>query len=76
MQCNNSMNSNKGPGFNMGCIPTLFLQRRPELICIYSVEKHSGAAVEGTYPGYVAEMTQHTHVRVDIDPYYNKMVAT
>jgi hypothetical protein len=42
------MNSNKGLGFNMGCIPTLFLQRRPELICIYSVEKHSGAAVEGT----------------------------
>jgi hypothetical protein len=70
------MNSTKGLNVNMECIPTLFVQGRLGRLCIYSVEKHSGAAVEDTYPGYMTEMTRHAHVGVDIDLYYNKIVAT
>jgi hypothetical protein len=36
----------------------LFLQGRLGRLCIYSIEKHLGAAVEDTYPGYMTEMTR------------------
>jgi hypothetical protein len=55
------MNSTKGLSVNMECIPTSFLQRRPDWLYVYSVKKHSGAAVEDMYPGYMIEMTQQAH---------------
>jgi hypothetical protein len=61
MRCTYSMNSTKRLGASIECIPTSFLQRRLGRLCIYSVEKHSGAVVEDTYPGYMIEMTQQTH---------------
>jgi hypothetical protein len=67
------MNSTKVLGVNLECIPTSFWQRRPDRLCIDSVEKHSGAAVEDTYPRYMTEMTQQALVGVDIGPHYNKM---
>jgi hypothetical protein len=69
------MNSTKGLGINTECILTSFMQRRLDQLCIFSIEKQSGAAVKETYPGYMTEMTQ-THVGVNIGPYYNKMAVT
>jgi hypothetical protein len=74
MQCTYSLNSTKRLNGNMECIPTSFLQRRPDRLCIYSVEKYLKAAVEDTYPGYMTEMTRQTH-GVGICPYYHNMVA-
>jgi hypothetical protein len=76
MWCAYSTKSTKGLGVNTECIPTSFLQRRFSRLCIYSVEKHSGATVEDMYLVYMTEMTQQTHMGVGIGPYYNKIVAT
>jgi hypothetical protein len=70
------MNSTKLLGINTECIPISFLQRRLDQLCIFSIEKQSRAAVKKTYPGYMTEMTQQTHVGVNIGPYYNKMTTT
>jgi hypothetical protein len=40
MQYTYLMNSTKRLGVNMECIRTLFLQRRPGRLCIYSIKKH------------------------------------
>jgi hypothetical protein len=73
MQYTYLTNSTKGLGVNTKCIPTSFLQRRFDRLCIYSVEKHSKAVVEDTYPRYMTEMTRHAHVVISIGPYYNKI---
>jgi hypothetical protein len=61
MQCMYSSNSTEILGINTECIPTSFLQRRLGWLCIYSVEKYSKVVVKDTYPGYMIEMTQHSH---------------
>jgi sporulation-control protein spo0M len=75
MRCTYLMNSTKRLGVNTECIPTSFLKRRLGQLCIYSVKKHSGAAVEDTYPGYMTEMTRQVHGGQHIGSYYNKMTT-
>jgi hypothetical protein len=76
MWCTYSTNYTKGLGINTKCTPTSFYQRRLSRLCIYSVEKHLGDAVEDMYQGYKTEMTSQTHMGVNICPYYNNMTVT
>jgi hypothetical protein len=66
------MNSTKRLGVNIECIPTLFLQRRSGWLCIYLVKKHSGAATEDTYAGYMTEMTRQAHEGVRVGLHCNR----
>jgi hypothetical protein len=69
------MNSTKRLGENKECVPTLFLQRGLGRLCIYSVKKHSGAAIDDTYLGYMTKMIRQARVGVGISRHYNKMAA-
>jgi hypothetical protein len=75
MQCTNPMNSINKLGVNKECIPTSFMQRRLGQLYIYSINKHSGAAVEDTYPGYLSKTTRSNLIGIGTNSHSNKMVV-
>jgi hypothetical protein len=67
------MNSTKRCSVNTKCFPASLLQGRLSRLYIYSVEKHSGAAVEDMYLGHITKTTQPNLIGIDTDPHSNKM---